>query len=212
MTEKISLEQRLKEQDKLAENILKSAFTQGVVGVNELKGNQAFYGTVGADNYYGSIMDSGEVSKVRESIQKEKNQEAKRLGINESPVVSNYDIIFKGVKQAREFSALLPLGKLEELTKEVAKNFKFNVPEKFKEVRIDIMAQKMAEGGEISEEEKDVYRCYEILNLAYTRGVAEKVRVSAIYSDLNSEGGKIEFKYKPKEEQEKIIEEMRKAA
>lgn len=202
----LSLEKRLAEQEKFAETILTDPLTESLVGANELRKDPSTYGKpVGADDYYNSVMASEPMAKVRNEIYNDRLEEARQLGIAESPTVSNYDVVVNKFKQYIEAVRLLSLGKLESIAKKLATGLKFNLPEKLKKIIPYMLMQKAQSKEELGDEEKNALSAFQIFQQAYLRGAAEKARGSALYEDLNRAAAQVEFKYLSKKEQEKYL-------
>jgi len=215
----------------VARKTLENIDFQNIVSGGEIMNNQTLYGELaatGGQEAYDKGMTSESVRDIRKILQKEKKEEAERLGTYARPSISDYDVEANVIGQVNENKLLLPLGDLEEIVKGISEGFgyEFEVPadlrdynpqelqrkvqkvirEKVKKGETNVDPQKVAKEI-LDEKEIDAMAIYEgILSPAYTRGVALRAASRHYFTDFNTFGKRFIEKYKPKPAEEENSE------
>lgn len=205
-----------------ARKTLENIDFQNIVGGGEVMNHQALYGQLalpGGRNAYETGMYSESAIDIRRRLQKEKQEEADRLGTYAKPSINDYDVEVDVIMQINENKAQLSLGDLEGIVQGVAGKFgyKSEVPEVLKayvpaEIQRKIQKRAMEktfEGVEeidaekianevLTPDEKDALAIYSsILSPAYTRGAA--LKAVNYFIDINKLGQRMSEKYRPAE-------------
>lgn len=185
---------------------------QNIAGSNQVKSDPFLYGQLGlqgGEETYISSMDSEEIRKRKDQDYKQRRKEGERLGIAGEPAYpTDYSVSLRIVKQLEESKALLSLGELEEVIKNVASGLELSVPEEIsvpEELRdmfsYELM-EKVAEGQTLTKKEEEALVRYELLSKVYNRCAAIRASRSGSFTDLKQMGEQISEKYRPKDSQQ----------
>ena len=180
---------------------------QKVTGANQLKSNPFEYGQLGlsaGEKTYKEFHDDVEIKKIKDEIYKEKLEHGKALGVYGEPIYpTNYDVSIKIAEQVEEHKTLVPLKILEEIVKNLAKDFdfRFSVPEQLKEMSAVEILMKKQRGAKLTEQENDALSVYKILSDSYNRAVALKIGKRGYFADINAFSEQLAQKYKKPEKQ-----------
>lgn len=209
----------LEEKLSIAKKTLENKDFQNILGSNQVKSNPFMYGQLGvqgADSTYSEIMKGDLINKTRNNLINQKKNSGDSLGVYGQPSVSDYDVSIEIIQQIEENKKLLPLGELENITKEVAGGIEFEIPEELKNYNIKEIETKIQraeieeirKGGKISpekiqgsltEEEIDAFDVYQALSQAYNRGAALNSVEENYFSDINESLRQISGKYNAEE-------------
>ena len=210
-------EQIREKQKEHARKTLESKVFQGVVGSNHVRSNPFLYGQLGvqgAESTYEGAMNSQEFNEIRTDLYKTKKAQEDKLGVYGEPSVNNYDVNMNIINQVEENKAVLSLGELEGIVKEIGKDMKYNfeMPKELanyvpRELDEKIQLKSIKEGRRVkpeealNEQELEAMAVYQqILSPAYTRAVS--LRTANYFADINQLGRQISEKYKPIEREE----------
>ncbi len=190
----------------IARKSLESKFLQGIAGANIVRSNPFQYGELGmhgGESTYEASMTSPEVQKMREEAYKAAKKEGQQLGVfGEPSYPTNYELSKKVMRELAEYRQSVTLSDLGEIVKQLAPDFKFEIPAELGAyVPNELIAKShFFDKKEMGEPEKDALQTYQLLSTAYERAIALRVAQSGYFADLNQAGKQISDKYKKPEE------------
>ena len=212
----LTREEQIATKRDFARKTLENLVFQNILGSNQVRSNQALYGTLGvqgAEAVYPEAMGSEEAGKSRTKLYQKAKKRGDHLGVYGEPAITNYEVSADIIEQIEENKKILPLGELAKIVKAVAPGFKFEVPAQLKdyvpgELYAKIQMAHLAaqrevrkpESDGLSETERDAFIVYQkLLSPAYDRGVALKASQQGYFADLNEAAEQFAEKYKAPE-------------
>lgn len=188
----------------IARKYLEDKLSQSIAGSNRVKSNPSLYGQLGLQGgevAYEDAMNSDAAKKLRDEIYAEEKARGEGLGVYGEPTQpSNYQVSTKLVQILEDSKRAISLKDLGEVVKQLAPDFKFEVPKELEAyVPNELLVKVQGDTSKLTEDEQYAIQTYKVLSGAYNRAVELKATKSGHYADLNQAAEQITEKYKKPE-------------